>query len=227
MKKNILGATHYDHQDWQTRTAANKMKLLAATFLACICCAPYTAQAATPLPSFKGGDVQCGVQKTQNQSSCSSGTPRITRRRDSGETLVFYKRQALKAAYQAGVVFQPANWPLTAHPFPLVVQAILLAESSGCMDTHGIDPHAVGCMQLHIDTAALMAGTPVSKWMLEADWVLNIRIGSSYLAYCWEVTHKAALAISCYNKGPTHAQWHDPYVTNIVRIMDSLPLDTE
>ena len=46
-------------------------------------------------------------------------------------TLPSIQAQALEIAYEAGVAFQPPDWPAYAHPFPVIVQAILMQESSG------------------------------------------------------------------------------------------------
>ncbi len=132
--------------------------------------------------------------------------------------------QALKAAYDAGIVFQPPDWPAYAHPFPVVVQAILMTESSGCLYIH--NPHTrspIGCMQLHYQTAYMIAQVPISRAMLRLNWILNIRIGAAFLAYCFSVTGKPSLAISCYNKGEFKYRWHDPYTAQVIHFMDNLP----
>ena len=136
--------------------------------------------------------------------------------------------QALEIAYEAGVAFEPSDWPAYAHPFPVVVQAILMRESSGCLYLHNPKTKTpIGCMQLHYKTAIKVAGVPISKAMLRLDWTLNIRIGAAYLAYCFGITHKPALAISCYTEGEFHYRWHDPYTAKIIDLMNNLPQDTE
>ncbi len=138
------------------------------------------------------------------------------------------QEQMLAVAYQAGVAFEPKDWPTYAHPFPMVVQAILITESSACLFIHNQRTKTpIGCMQLHVTTASMIAGTSVSRKVLEQNWVLNIRIGAAFLAYCFAVTGKPSLAISCYHGGEFNYHWHDPYTARVIKIMDNLPEDTE
>lgn len=139
-----------------------------------------------------------------------------------------YRQQALDAAYQAGTAFAPPDWPVNAHPFPETVQAILIEESSECAHIHNpVGKGAMGCMQLYNPAVIQVVGFKINRRALEQNWTLNIRIGAAYLAYCWSMTHKAALTISCYNKGPYAYRWHDAYVATIVRIMDTVLVDTD
>ncbi|MGA9851860.1 MAG: lytic transglycosylase domain-containing protein [Gammaproteobacteria bacterium] len=111
--------------------------------------------------------------------------------------------------------------------------AIVWAESSLCLHMHAIHSSAQGCAQLHPDTAAMIAGVPVSNWSLEHDWSLNMRIAAAFLRKCMDRFGYRG-GIRCYRLGIPAASnpvWSNDdrhYVAKVLRhvwTIEHLPID--
>lgn len=114
----------------------------------------------------------------------------------------------LEVTAAAGAEYQPQSWPQSAPDFAVLLQAIVLHESSACVRLISRDPrdkHSIGCGQITLSTASSMAGAPLSRYMLLHDFGLNIRLSGMYLAYCYDHAHTWERAVVCYNKGLGHA----------------------
>ncbi len=114
--------------------------------------------------------------------------------------------------------------------------AIVLQESSGCLQLTGDGGDAYGCAQLHLDTAEHVVGSRVSAWMLAHDYGLNVRIAAIYLNECTQLYGYKG-GITCYHVGipaarvmTPHALIHSSYLRTIERRMielKNLPLSTD
>lgn len=110
----------------------------------------------------------------------------------------------------------------------LRLAAIILNESSGCTQLHGIDSHAHGCGQMHTKTLWHVAQFKMSPWWLDHDYEMSIRAENLYLQECTRDFGWRG-GISCYHMGlpaASHMTYyqlnHSPYLATIERRMREL-----
>lgn len=118
---------------------------------------------------------------------------------------------------------QPYAHTYPHHNFYRTLRSIITVESSLCRNTHNPqNPDAIGCGQVLVSTAAKIAGTPVSRWMLGHDIQLNTSIAAAYLNLCARRYPKSWLhSISCYEQGPNHPI-HWRYVDKVRKVYENL-----
>lgn len=101
-----------------------------------------------------------------------------------------------------------ANWLNVAYNegskygIPRYTQAIILVESSACLQRRGDDNTSLGCGQLKLDTARRVCGCKVTAAALISDEHQNISIAARYLDQCFErFFPDKRRSIFCFNAG--------------------------
>ncbi len=119
------------------------------------------------------------------------------------------------------------NWPNSSPSFTLLLESVLMLESSGCTQLRGIDKRAYGCMQIHLKTAESITRMPLSPWVLTRDPALNIRIAADLLRRYYRETHSWRRMLSMYHDGPGFRGIDTEYVRAVLRRIRSLPLSVD
>lgn len=90
----------------------------------------------------------------------------------------------------------------SAYELGRTFQAVVLVESSGCVNELGDDGRSVGPAQIQVYTAQLTCGCAVSKRILLQNKARNLSIGARFLAACFaRFWPDKPRAILCYNVG--------------------------
>lgn len=137
-----------------------------------------------------------------------------------------------------------ANWLNVAYNegskygIPRYTQAIILVESSACLQRRGDDGRSLGCGQLQIATARKYCKCSISVERLVRDERANIHISAAFLSACFErFWPDKRRSIFCFNRGIPAASkatdyqvTHSRYVYKVesaVRALEGVKVDTQ
>lgn len=114
--------------------------------------------------------------------------------------------------------------------------AVVMVESSACINVRGDDGTSWGCGQLKVATARTICRCRITPRRLVSDKYKNLQISAQFLANCFQRFYPdSARATICYNIGEPKAATltnsevaHSKYVARVkawLKILKAIPVD--